>query len=459
MSLHSIHNRILLLGGIGIFVSFCRKVIQHYSEKNYGEYLKSLQEIKKQRSLLHRKYRKGEIEEVDVIIIGSGMSGLSCGAILSRLGYKVLILEQHHDVCGGGTHMFELKGYSFDSGLHYTVPWSVPVFALTCGLKPSDVCPFDLMGDEESTVDKIYIVPPKRYVVHQTDTRSMSTPFCMKLFEAHIPELYRSFPHEKKAIDKFLSLAADAMTFVKLFLFSKLLPKWMQKVFWWWVPRRYINSVATTAKELLPSITADKRLISLLSSMWIDTGARPDRASFMMTASVFRGVSMEGGCYPRGGSSRMAEELVSVIEYFGGQVSIRATVKEIVYDEARRRVSGVRMMDGSVIRSRRGVVSSCGLLNTYKFLLQSIPSKLLPPTLESLGVSQSAGFVMCNIGIRASAGEIGATNTNTWHIPVDEDGDAFPPLEKYFKSPLDPDNDIPAFITFPSLKVAFIFWF
>jgi hypothetical protein len=55
-------------------------------------------------------------------------------------------------------------------------------------------------------------------------------------------------------------------------------------------------------------------LISLLSSMWIDTGARPDRASFMLSAAVFRGVSMEGGCYPAGGSESMARELVPVIE-------------------------------------------------------------------------------------------------------------------------------------------------
>lgn len=61
------------------------------------------------------------------------------------LGRKVLVLEQHDDVCGGGTHMFTEKGYRFDSGLHYTVPWSVPVFALTCLKKPKDCLPFDLM--------------------------------------------------------------------------------------------------------------------------------------------------------------------------------------------------------------------------------------------------------------------------------------------------------------------------
>jgi all-trans-retinol 13,14-reductase len=42
-------------------------------------------------------------EEYDTIIIGSGMSGLALGAILSKEGEKVLILERHY-VPGGCTH-------------------------------------------------------------------------------------------------------------------------------------------------------------------------------------------------------------------------------------------------------------------------------------------------------------------------------------------------------------------
>jgi all-trans-retinol 13,14-reductase len=66
--------------------------------------------------------------------------------------------------------------------------------------------------------------------------------------------------------------------------------------------------------------------------MWIDTGARPDTATFMLTSSVFRGISMEGGCYPRGGSDKMAAELVPVIESFGGRVLIRAQVEQVLVE-------------------------------------------------------------------------------------------------------------------------------
>lgn len=65
----------------------------------------------------------------------------------------------------------------------------------------------------------------------------------------------------------------------------------------------------------------------------------------------------------------------------------------------------------------------------------------------------SAGFVMANIGLSCSPEAIGATKANTWHIPIDHDGDAFGPLEQFFSNPLQENGPTPAFITFPSLKV------
>ena len=60
------------------------------------------------------KYRKDKLNDnYDVIVIGSGIGGLTCAGLLSRVGKRVLVLEQH-TIAGGCTHSFEDKGYEFD---------------------------------------------------------------------------------------------------------------------------------------------------------------------------------------------------------------------------------------------------------------------------------------------------------------------------------------------------------
>jgi all-trans-retinol 13,14-reductase len=54
----------------------------------------------------------------DVIIIGSGISGLTAAAALSRTGQKVLLLEQHW-VAGGLTQTFQRGEWQFATGVHY----------------------------------------------------------------------------------------------------------------------------------------------------------------------------------------------------------------------------------------------------------------------------------------------------------------------------------------------------
>ena len=50
-----------------------------------------------------------------MIVIGSGISGMTTSALLAKAGKRVLVLEQH-DQAGGCCHSFVEKGFEFDSG-------------------------------------------------------------------------------------------------------------------------------------------------------------------------------------------------------------------------------------------------------------------------------------------------------------------------------------------------------
>ena len=56
----------------------------------------------------------------DVIIIGSGIGGMTAANLLAKIGKKkVLVLEQHWEP-GGLTHEFKRKGkFHWDVGIHY----------------------------------------------------------------------------------------------------------------------------------------------------------------------------------------------------------------------------------------------------------------------------------------------------------------------------------------------------
>jgi|GEM_PF-2314748 len=56
----------------------------------------------------------------DVVIIGGGLSGLYCAALLSKRGKKVTVMEQHLTV-GGLAAGFTRKGYYFDSSIERLV--------------------------------------------------------------------------------------------------------------------------------------------------------------------------------------------------------------------------------------------------------------------------------------------------------------------------------------------------
>ncbi len=61
---------------------------------------------------------ESKMDKYDVVIIGGGLGGLSCGVLLSKNGLRVCILEQH-SVVGGCLQSFRRGQYILDTGMHY----------------------------------------------------------------------------------------------------------------------------------------------------------------------------------------------------------------------------------------------------------------------------------------------------------------------------------------------------
>lgn len=64
-------------------------------------------------------------EELDVLIIGAGMSGLAAGIRLSHFGKKVLIVERHN-APGGLNSFYSIRGRKYDVGLHALTNFAGP---------------------------------------------------------------------------------------------------------------------------------------------------------------------------------------------------------------------------------------------------------------------------------------------------------------------------------------------
>ncbi|MFE8069956.1 NAD(P)/FAD-dependent oxidoreductase [Marinobacteraceae bacterium S3BR75-40.1] len=375
-----------------------------------------------------RRYRtKRANDHYDVIVIGSGIGGLCTAALLSRLGKKVCVLEQHY-TAGGYTHAYERNGYEWDVGVHYIgevhKPWSMIRRV------------FDVITDgqlEWAPMDPVY-----DHVVlgeHEYDYVAGRKAFA--------ETMKARFPGEEKAIDTYIRYISDVSRRVPRFFAGQAMPPLVARAYN--KARRFImpGYMFKTTREVLEGITRNEELIAVLTAQWGDYGLPPNESSFLMHAMVAKHY-LTGGNYPVGGAARIAETIIPVIRSAGGEVFTYAGVDQILVE--RNKAVGVRMKNGDVIRSG-AVVSNAGLFPTVEDLLPKEVAQKHGYTDRLRHVNLSSAHLCLYAGFKGSAKELGLPKMNYWVYPsADHDGN----VERFRNNP---DSPMPLiYISFPSAK-------
>ncbi|MFG5142354.1 FAD-dependent oxidoreductase, partial [Campylobacter lari] len=125
----------------------------------------------------------------DIVIIGSGLGGLSAGAYLAKNGKKVLVLEQH-SLIGGCATCFKRKGVLIDAGLH----------EMDLGEAKTDMK--HLVFEKLGIKNKIEILPlPSAWSIKSKNYNLTLPHGIEKVKEV----LKKEFPQECKGIDKYFN--------------------------------------------------------------------------------------------------------------------------------------------------------------------------------------------------------------------------------------------------------------
>jgi all-trans-retinol 13,14-reductase len=373
------------------------------------------------------RYRASRLNgPYDALVIGSGIGGLTSAALLSDIGWKVAVFEQHY-TAGGYTHSYERNGYEWDVGLHYIGDMGTTTMArrfmdyLTSG--KLDWAAMDPAYDRFFIGDKVFDA-----VAGKQEFRA---------------NLLKHFPQEEQAIDKYLKLLAQVSRGMPLFTMARLLKPSLLKLAQPLLAQFLPKTFRRTTREVLEELTSNQELIAVLTGQWGDLGLPPAQSSFIIHALIARHY-MYGGFYPVGGSWKIADTIIPKIQAAGGEVFTYARVKEIIVENGK--TQGVLMEDGTRIECKC-VISSAGVLNTFQRLLPE-------PVVRKAGydsllktVKPSSAHLGMYIGLKGTAEELGLPKTNFWVYPgTDYEGDI---------ARFDKDMNAPmpvVYISFPSAK-------
>ncbi|XP_058263290.1 inactive all-trans-retinol 13,14-reductase-like isoform X1 [Hemibagrus wyckioides] len=396
---------------------------------------------KKRSKILKQGFRKEKVpENLDAIVIGSGIGGMTAAATLAKLGKRVLVLEQH-DQAGGCCHTFTEKGFEFDVGLHYIGQLhensllKVIMDQITEGqlqfVKLDKHFDTLVIGSGEKI---------RKYTIYSGKTE----------MEEH---LKAQFPDDTKAVEEFFKIMKISARKTPFLAALKLIPQWMALFLLKSGIADLCSSifrlVGTNATALANSLTSNKDLHIIFNYFFY--GVPPKQSSSVINALLLHHYK-RGAYYPKGGASEIPFHITKVIQKYGGRVLVRAPVNRILVDNNGAAYGVTVKKDQEDVEVRAPVIiSNCGVFNTFqKFLPAHIQTK--PEIQKRVNMMRPGrGCLLVFSGFDATQEELGINSTNTW-LFKSNDMDAI--MDEFFSMGKDeaPDNIPMMYFTFPSAK-------
>ncbi len=265
-------------------------------------------------------------DRYDVVIIGSGIAGLTCGTYLAKQGMKVLVVE-YHSIPGGFCTSFKRGDFTFDIGVHYFGNISelgvVGRFIRDIGIEQE----LDLTRIDPSDV----IITPDKLIKFRNN------------FEETIQNLQKAFPAESKKIE---SLCRSMNDDNFLILYKKFRNK--------------------TFRMILDAYFQDERLKQVFCAMLGNIGLPSTMVSALTAAVMYRDYVFRGGHYPKGGMQKFPDAIVRKFIEYGGDLLLNKEVRKISING--KKVDGV-LIDNKTFISCDYVVSNCSANQTFYNLI------------------------------------------------------------------------------------------
>ncbi|MCP4311158.1 MAG: NAD(P)/FAD-dependent oxidoreductase [Bacteroidetes bacterium] len=265
--------------------------------------------------------KREENDPFDVIITGSGMGGLMCGAILSHNGFRVCVLEKHHQI-GGNLQTFKRKGVVFNSAMHF-------VGTMEKGQILHQV--FKYLGVLDST--GLERLDPDHYERIYMGGKEYSYAMGMKGYRER---LLSYFPAEQAAIDAYLEKIEEVWNSTNVLNLHDF--------------RNHLDAdtqyTQIDAFEFIDGLTDNKELRALWGMTSALYAGEPGRSPLITHAIIHYHYIQSAWKFSRG-SDHLAGALEKVIRENGGEVRRNSEVVKFVTDG--RSATAVELKDGSLL--------------------------------------------------------------------------------------------------------------